>query len=178
MKVGEYYVCTNEKTGIMYSDVWYVPCDAKFTRGKIYKCGIYAECLFDDGYNIVHIQNEAVNCFKKVGFTIDDSVKELIDKFQSKGVSVVLEPKGIRFSDGEEPIIDYYGAYVSPLQDGEYMKFPFFSYGYGVGLNQREAIIYAMKYLVRNSPGIRRLKRALSGYDRIRENDTTNREIP
>ena len=166
MKVGEYYVCTNEKTGIMYTDDWYVPCDAKFTRGKIYKCGL-AECLYDDRNNIVHIQNEAVNCFKKVNFTIDDSVKELIDKLQSKGVMVVLEPKDIRFSYGEETIIGY-GAYVSPLQDGEYMKFPFFSYGYGVGFNQREAIMCAMKNLVRNSPGIHRLERALSGYDRMR----------
>jgi len=167
MKVGEYYVCTNEKTGIMYMDDWYLPYDAKFTRGKIYKCGLYAECFHDDRNNLVHIQNEAVNCFKKVDFTIDDSVKELIDKLQSKGVRVVLEPKGIRFSDGEEPIIGY-EAYVYPFHDGEHMKFPFYSYGNGVGLNQREAIMCAMKHLVRNSPGIRRLERALSGYDRMR----------
>ena len=169
MKVGEYYVCTNEKTGIVYMDDWYLPCVAKFTRGKIYKCGVCAECLYDDRNVIVHIQNGAVNCFKKVGFTIDDSVKELIDKLQSKGVRVVLEPKGIRFSDGEESIIGY-EAYVSPLHDDEHMKFPFYSYGNGVGLNQREAIIYAMKHLVRNSPGIHRLERSLSGYARRREN--------
>jgi len=164
MKVGEYYICTNEKTGIMYVDDWHITCDAKFTRGKIYKCNMRAEYLCDDRYMAVHIQNEAVNCFKKVDFTIDDSVKELIDKLQSKGVRVVLEPKGIRFSDGEEPIIGY-EADASTI----YMKFPFYSYGNGVGFNQREAIIYAMKHLVRNSPGIRRLKMALSGYARRRE---------
>ena len=169
MKVGEYYVCTNEETGIIYMDDWYQPCNAKFTRGKIYKCYVYAECLYDDRNVIVHIQNGAVNCFKKVDFTIDDSVKELIDKLQSKGVRVDLEPKGIRFSDGEEPIIGY-EAYVFPLHDDEHMKFPFYSYGNGVGLNQREAIIYAMKHLVRNSPGIHRLERALSEYARRREN--------
>jgi len=167
MKVGEYYVCTDENTGIMYIDSWYVPCDAKFTRGKVYKCGVCAERLYDDRNNLLYIQNEAVNCFKKVDFTIDDSVKELIDKLQSKGVRVVLEPKGIRFSDDKEPIIGY-EACAYPLHDGEYMKFPFFSYGSGVGLTQREAIIYAMKRLVRNSPGIHRLKRALSGYARMR----------
>ena len=169
MKVGEYYVCTNPKTGMVYLNDWYLPCDAKFTRGKIYKCGLYAERLYDDRNNIVHIQNEAVNCFKKVNFTIDDSVKELIDKLKSKGVRVILEPKGIRFSDGEEPIIGY-EAYVSPLHGDEHMKFPFYSYGSGVGLNQKEAIIYAMKHLVRNSPGIHKLERALSGYVRRREN--------
>lgn len=168
MKVGEYYVCTNEDTGIMYMDDYLLPCNAKFTRGKIYRCDVYSERLYDDRNNIVHIQNEAINCFKKVDFTIDDSVKELIDKLQSKGVRVVLEPKGIRFSDSKEPIIGY-EAYVYPIHNDKYMKFPFYSYGNGVGLNQREAIIYAMKYLVRNSPGINKLKRALFGYDRRRE---------
>lgn len=148
----------------MYVNDWYITCDAKFTRGKIYKCAVRAEYLCDDRYKAVHIQNEAVNCFKKVDFTIDDSVKELIDKLKSKGVRVVLEPKGIRFSDGEEPIIGY-EAYASPLHE----RFPFYSYGNGVGLNQREAIIYAMKHLVRNSPGIHKLERALSGYARRRE---------